>query len=324
MPALPGEGQIRIGDMTLEYRLIGPSPSQSPTIVLLHEGLGSISTWGDFPRRLAERTGAGVFVYSRSGYGASPAAHASLPIDYVRRHALDVLPKILAAIGFRDGILLGHSDGASMAAAYAGIVKDPRVRGLVLMAPHFSVEPETLAEIRNAREAFETRDLRGRLARHHTNVDVAFRGWNDVWLDPEFAAFNLRAELAEIRVPVLVIRGDNDRYGTHRQAWLARELCRCPVEILILPDCGHVPHREKPDETLAAAVRVFRNRPASARRGGARGLTASFGSKGQGPGVARVPHRQPKIVQACPIGGENVLDRLADRQDPCVDLRRQT
>ena len=266
MQMLGTEGQINIGGMVLEYRFFGPPPAHSPTIVMLHEGLGSIKTWGDFPRRLSERTGAGIFVYSRAGYGASPPFGRSLPIDYIKRHALDVLPKILEAIGFRRGMLLGHSDGASMAAAYAGNSDDPRIIGLVLIAPHFIVEPETLAEIRKARQAYEARDLRQRLARYHNYVDVAFWGWNEVWLEPDFAAFNLRAELAKIRIPMLVIRGDNDRYGTHRQIAVAKEQCACPLETLIIPNCGHVPHRERPEQTLDT-IAGFYEKFAQAERG---------------------------------------------------------
>jgi pimeloyl-ACP methyl ester carboxylesterase len=257
MELLGEEGRISVAGMALEYRLFGALPSRSPTIVMLHEGLGSVSTWGEFPRRVFERTGASVFVYSRAGYGASPPIEPGLPIDYIKRHALDVLPKILEAIGFSQGLLLGHSDGASMAAAYAGDVADPRVHGLVLMAPHFCVEPETLAEIRNARRAFETGDLRQRLARYHKYVDTAFRGWNDVWLDPRFATFNLREDLARISVPMLIIRGDGDRYGTHRQVRIAKEICKGPLETLLIPDCGHVPHREKPAQTVDAIARFY-------------------------------------------------------------------
>ncbi len=252
-----GAGHISIGGKALEYRLFGPPPARAPSIILLHEGLGSIQTWGEFPRRLSERTGAGVFAYSRPGYGASPPSDSGLPTDYIHRHALDMLPKLLDAIGFTGGVLLGHSDGASMAAAYAGNVEDARVYGLVLMAPHFCVEPETLNEIRNAREAFQNRDLRQRLSRYHANVDVAFWGWNDAWLEPAFTAFNLKPELGRIRVPMLVIRGDNDRYGTHQQVRMAKELCRCPLETWIVPDCGHVPHREKPEQILDAVGRFY-------------------------------------------------------------------
>jgi pimeloyl-ACP methyl ester carboxylesterase len=265
MQALADAGQIDIGGMAIEYRMFGPPSAHSPTIVMLHEGLGSIKTWGEFPRRVSERTGAGVFVYSRAGYGASPPFGDGLPIDYIKRHALDVLPKILEAIGFRCGILLGHSDGASMAAAYAGSVDDSRIIGLILMAPHFFVEPETLAEIRNAREAYKARDLRQRLSRYHSYVDAAFWGWNDVWLEPAFASFNLRDELAKIRVPTLVMRGDDDRYGTHHQVAMAKDICRCPLQTLIIPDCGHVPHREKPEPTLDAIASFYQSVAPSGR-----------------------------------------------------------
>ncbi|MGD0023498.1 MAG: alpha/beta hydrolase [Xanthobacteraceae bacterium] len=257
MKILAEKGHIHVAGMSLEYRLIGAPPSRSPTIVMLHEGLGSASAWGKFPRRVFEHTRANVFIYSRAGYGASPPVRDSLPIDYVKRHALDVLPELLEAIGFRQGLLLGHSDGASMAAAYAGNIEDPRVLGLVLIAPHFCVEPETLAEIRNARKAFETGDLRQRLARYHKDVDAAFFGWNDVWLRPEFAKFNLRKELTRISIPMLIIRGDGDRYGTHRQVQIAQEICKGPIETLLMPNCGHVPHRKKPAETVEAIARFY-------------------------------------------------------------------
>src|SRR5215472_6932553 len=141
---LAPSGFLRIGDSDLEYRLLGPSPEQAPTLVLLHEGLGSVALWGDFPQQLQETTGAGVFVYSRAGYGASSPVTLPRPLDYMHREALDVLPKLLDAIGFRRGILVGHSDGASIAAIYAGSVQDHRIRALALIAPHFVVEDITL------------------------------------------------------------------------------------------------------------------------------------------------------------------------------------
>jgi pimeloyl-ACP methyl ester carboxylesterase len=247
---LADQGFLSVDGMQLEYRLHGETPGRSPTIVMVHEGLGSIRTWGEFPRLLSEATGAGVLVYSREGYGSSPAIQAELPLEYIRQHALKVLPRILDEIGFTEGILLGHSDGASMVAAYAGTVSDPRVRGLVLMAPHFCVEDETLAEIRNAKVAFEKGDLRQRLSRHHADVDAAFWRWNKVWLDPQFPAFNLNAELANISVPTLVIRGDNDRYGTHRQVRVAEQWHRGDLKTLLMKNCGHVPHRENPAQTV--------------------------------------------------------------------------
>jgi pimeloyl-ACP methyl ester carboxylesterase len=257
---LADQGHLEIGGARLEYRMIGPRPDAAPTIVMLHEGLGSVSTWGEFPAKLSEKTGTGVFVYSRAGYGKSSGITLPRPLDYMQREAADVLPALLDAFGFRRGILLGHSDGASIAAQYAGSHQDHRVRGLVLMAPHFFVEPEGLAEIRNARAAYETTDLRARLARHHADVDTAFRGWNEAWLDPTFeSAFEITDALAYIRVPILLIQGAADRYGTLGQVRVAEEECYCPVDALVMPGVGHAPHREKTDETLAA-VAVFSDR----------------------------------------------------------------
>jgi pimeloyl-ACP methyl ester carboxylesterase len=249
---LAAEGFLSIGQMQLEYRLFGQHLVGAPMIVMLHEGLGSIQTWGEFPSVLAESIGARVFVYSRDGYGSSPVSQEQLPVDYIRDHAANVLPRVLERIGFERGILLGHSDGASMCAAYAGTTQDPRLCGLVLMAPHFMVEEETLAEIRIAREAYVNGTLRQRLARYHKNVDSAFMRWNDVWLRPEFADFNLRSEAAAIRVPMLVLRGEDDKYGTRRQVDFAEQFAPDVTTTLVLPDCGHVPHREKRTETVAA------------------------------------------------------------------------
>ena len=257
MEGIAGDGTIRVSGMTLEYRVFGPSFRAVPMIVMLHEGLGSVNAWGEFPLRLSERTGSRVFVYSRAGYGASPPSDR-LSVDYIRRHALDTLPAILDEISFQRGILLGHSDGASMVTAYAGTVKDSRLAGIIAMAPHFIVESETLAEIRNARAAYQNKDLRQRLSRYHADVDEAFWGWNNAWLDPAFAGFNLREELARIRVPMLVIRGADDRYGTDRQVSLAEELCHCPLQTLRIPGCGHIPHREEPEKVLDVIEAFYR------------------------------------------------------------------
>src|SRR3954454_21863591 len=259
---LADTGHLAIDGASLEYRMIGSRPDAAPTIVMLHEGLGSMSTWGAFPKKLSETTGCGVFVYSRAGYGKSSTITLPRALDSMQREAADVLPRLLAAIEFRRGILLGHSDGASIAAQYAGTHQDHRVHGLVLMAPHFFTEPEGLAEIRKARKAYETTDLRARLARHHADVDAAFRGWNEAWLDPGFAKFDTTDALAYIRVPVLVMQGSADPYGTLAQVRVVEEECYCPVETVVLPGVGHAPHREKPDETLAAITaftdRIFR------------------------------------------------------------------
>src|SRR6516162_4810506 len=184
-------GFIRIGTADLEYRMIGPQPLEAPTIVMLHEGLGSAALWGDFPDRLQAATSAGIFVYSRAGYGASTSVPLPRPLDYMSIEALEVLPVLLDRIGFRRGLLLGHSDGASIAAIYAGGKADHRVRGVVMIAPHFIVEDMGLAAIAQVREAYETAGLKTKLARWHRDVDNAFYGWNDAWLDPEFRCWDI-------------------------------------------------------------------------------------------------------------------------------------
>jgi len=246
-------GEIRLDGRRLETGWWGPSPDIAPTFVLLHEGLGCVALWRDFPARLAEATGCGVFAYSRFGYGGSDPAPLPRPLDYMRVEARDVLPRVLDAAGVRRCILVGHSDGASIAAAHAAEVPDDRVRGLVLIAPHYFVEEMCLASIAQARRAYEQGDLRPRLARHHADVDNAFRGWNDAWLDPAFrTAFDIRALLGQIRVPILQVQGTDDPYGTQAQPLAAEREARCPVETLMLPGTRHAPHAEAPEVVLDA------------------------------------------------------------------------
>ena len=263
MIPLAPSGFLRIGDADLEYRMIGPSPHEAPTILMLHEGLGSAGLWGEFPQKLQEATGAGVFVYSRAGYGASSPVTLPRPLDYMHKEALEVLPKLLEAIGFRRGILVGHSDGASIAAIYAGGIQDHRLRAIALIAPHFVVEDVSVASIAEIKTAYETTDLRAKLARWHDDVDNAFYGWNGAWLDPKFRAWDISDYLAYIRVPVAIIQGADDQYGTIRQVSLAQEECYCPVEVTLLSAAGHSPHREATGATLDAisefANAVLRN-----------------------------------------------------------------
>jgi len=252
-------GQLNIDASELEYRAIGPSPGNAPTIVMLHEGLGCVGLWGDFPDRLAKATGTGVFVYSRSGYGASNPAKLPRQTDYMHAEALDVLPKLLDAIGFRRGLLVGHSDGASIATIYAGGVQDHRIRGLSLIAPHFVVEDMGLESIAKTGTMYENSDLRSKLARWHKDVDHTFHGWHKAWLDPDFRAWDISESLAYIRVPVQIVQGEADQYGTMRQIEIAREECYCPVDVTMLPGAGHSPHREAADATLDA-IAGFTNR----------------------------------------------------------------
>ena len=208
--------------------------------------------WGDFPEKLQAATGAGVFVYSRAGYGASTPAKLPRPLDYMHIEALDVLPKLLDAIGFRRGLLLGHSDGASIAAIYAGAHQDHRVEGIALIAPHFIVEDISVASIAEIKTAYETTNLKAKLARWHKDVDNAFYGWNGAWLDPKFRDWDISEYLAYIRVPVAILQGVDDQYGTMRQVEIAQEECYCPVDVAVIAGAGHSPHREAPDETLEA------------------------------------------------------------------------
>ena len=251
MPELLDQGFLDLGDQRLEYRMIGPRPDAAPTLVVLHEGLGCVGMWGDFPDRLQAATGCGVFVYSRAGYGQSSPVKLPRKLDFMHEEARDTLPRLLAAIGFRHGLLVGHSDGASIAAIYGGSVQDHRVGGLMLMAPHFIDEDVTSASIAELRRTYDTTDLRARLARWHADADATVHGWTDVWLKNDFRSWDLTEDLAYIRVPVLIVQGEDDQYGTVRQIEIAQEECYCPVEVALLPDTKHVPHREAPDKTLA-------------------------------------------------------------------------
>lgn len=258
---LADQGFLELGDMRLEYRMIGPRPHDAPTVVMLHEGLGCVGLWNEFPGKLAAATGAGVFVYSRAGYGQSSPVRLPRPLTFMHDEAKVVLPQVLDAIGFRRGILLGHSDGASIAAIYAGSMQDHRVRGLILIAPHFFTEDMGIAAIARTKEAYASTDLRAKLARWHADVDVAFRGWNDAWLDPDFRTWDITTELAYIRVPVLIVQGQDDQYGTVKQIEAAERECYCPVEVSLLPGVGHSPHREAPrlllDIVAGFASRLF-------------------------------------------------------------------
>jgi pimeloyl-ACP methyl ester carboxylesterase len=258
MTTLSPSGFLTIGTSDLEYRMIGPAPADAPTIVMLHEGLGSAALWGDFPDKLQAATGAGVFIYSRAGYGASTPVQLPRAVDYMHTEALQVLPKLLDQIGFRRGLLLGHSDGASIAAIYAGSHQDHRVEGVVMIAPHFIVEDISVASIAKIRTAYETSGLKAKLARWHSDVDNAFYGWNDAWLDPAFRNWDISEYLAYIRVPVAILQGVNDEYGTMRQIEIAQEECYCPVDVTEIPGAGHQPHREAPGATLDA-VEEFAN-----------------------------------------------------------------
>jgi pimeloyl-ACP methyl ester carboxylesterase len=243
---------LLVNGVTLEAGCTGPSPAEAPTIILLHEGLGCLRLWREFPQALARATGYGVFAYSRQGYGGSDPVQLPRPLDYMTREALDVLPFVLEQTGLRRGVLLGHSDGASIASLYLGNRQDTRINGLILIAPHFFTEPAGLRAIAEAKLAYETGDLRPRLAKYHRDPDGAFWGWNQAWLDPGFAAWNIEEALDYIRVPVLAIQGRDDQYGTLAQIEALNTRLYAPLDTCVLNDCRHAPFIEQPQATLAA------------------------------------------------------------------------
>lgn len=218
--------------------------------MLLHEGLGSVAHWRDFPPLLADATGAGVFVYSRYGHGGSDALTESRPVSYMHHEAQVVLPEILRQANIERPLLLGHSDGASIAIIYAGTFPDSSP-GLILEAPHVFVENVTVSSIERARTIYRETDLAQRLGRYHASVDAMFWGWNDVWLNPDFRAWNIESYLDDIRCPVLALQGTDDEYGTIKQIETIQKRITSMAAVM-LDDCGHAPHRDRPEETLSA------------------------------------------------------------------------
>ncbi|HLY89574.1 MAG TPA: alpha/beta hydrolase [Acetobacteraceae bacterium] len=248
-----------IDGRSLETKWWGPGPEVAPTLVLLHEGLGCVTLWRDFPEALVAATDCGVFAYSRFGYGGSDPVTLPRPVTYMHDEALSILPHVLDAAGVRRGILLGHSDGGSIAAIYAGAVHDARVLGVVMLAAHFFVEDLNVAAIGAIRRSYEEGDLRARLARYHRDVEVAFRGWNDSWLDPRFRDFDITDQVASIRVPILALQGAEDPYGSDEQLRVLERAARCDVETRVIDGAQHSPHLEARQATLDAIVPFVRN-----------------------------------------------------------------
>ncbi len=245
---------ITLDEKHLETAWCGPSPAEAPTLVLLHEGLGSVGLWRGFPASLQAATGCGVFAYSRFGYGRSDSVALPRALSYMHDEARDVLGRVLDAAGIGRCVLVGHSDGGSIAAIYAGEVHNPRVVGLALIAAHFFVEDVCVSSIAGIAREYEAGGLRARLARHHDDVAAAFRGWSGAWLDPAFRAWNITRQVEGIRVPMLLLQGADDPYGTVEQVRLAERHARCPVETMLIPGARHSPHIEAPEATCAAVA----------------------------------------------------------------------
>jgi pimeloyl-ACP methyl ester carboxylesterase len=250
-------GLLALGALRLETLSAGPSPDAAPTLVLLHEGLGSAMQWRSLMASLIEATGCGAFAYSRQGYGASTRVELPRPLDYLEREAADVLPRVLDAAGIGSCVLVGHSDGASIA-ALAAAGGDERIRGAALISPHVFVEDVTLKGVASAEAAFRGGRLRRKLAARHDDVDGAFFGWSHAWLDPRRLDWSIVEALRRIVAPLAIIQGDADPYGSARQAEVAAAASGGPVAVSVLPGVGHEPHREAPQATLAAIVQLVR------------------------------------------------------------------
>jgi pimeloyl-ACP methyl ester carboxylesterase len=242
----------------VEAKWWGPPPDQAPTLILLHEGLGCVKLWRDFPAALQAKTECGVMAYSRFGYGASDPIALPRPMTYMHDEATDVLPEVLDKAGVRRVIIIGHSDGGSIAAIHAGATLDPRLAGIAMIAAHFFVEDLNVAAIRQIGQTYETGDLRNRLARYHRDVDGAFYGWNGAWLDPRFRAFDIAGYLEAIRVPVLALQGEDDPYGSDEQLRVLERHTRVPTQTRLIPGARHSPHIEAPAETMSAIVAFVR------------------------------------------------------------------
>ncbi|MEJ8837151.1 alpha/beta fold hydrolase [Ramlibacter sp. AN1133] len=258
---IPWAGQ----PVRIEYQWVGTATPGAPTLVFLHEGLGSVAMWRDFPARLCEAAGARGLVYSRPGYGRSTprGAHERWSPRFMHRQAEEVLPALLRALQIdpaREPLwLFGHSDGGSIALLYAALFPDA-LRGAIVLAPHIFVEDISVTSIQQAREAYLRTDLKQRLGRYHEDADSAFWGWNDIWLDPAFRGWNIERDIATIRCPLLAVQGVDDEYGTLEQI---RGIARIVphAQLLEVPECGHSPHKDQPQAVIDAAVRFIRAAP---------------------------------------------------------------
>lgn len=267
----------------IEHQWIAREKTTAPLIVFLHEGLGSVAMWKDFPQRLCDAAACRGLVYSRPGYGRSTprAAGEPLGIDFMHQQARQVLPALLTALGVDARVdrpwLLGHSDGGSIALLYAASYPD-QIAGAIVLAPHILVEDLSVSSIRKVRMAYFDTDLRQRLARHHDDPDSAFWGWNDIWLKPEFRQWSIEAEISAIRCPLLAVQGLDDEYGTLEQInGIAR---RAPhTELLKLASCGHSPHRDQPEALIAAAVNFIHHQGQQLRASQAKSGRAENGAR---------------------------------------------
>jgi pimeloyl-ACP methyl ester carboxylesterase len=246
---------VTVQGRKLEVQRIAGSGKGARTLVFLHEGLGSVAMWRDFPRKAATATGCAAVVYSRYGYGQSDVLREPRGVDYMHVEALEVLPELLTRLEVPDPVLVGHSDGGSIALIHAAT--HDHVSGLVVMAPHVFVEDISVKSISEAKTAFETTDLPQKLGRYHADAAKTFWGWNDIWLHPDFRGWNIERYLPRVRCPMLAIQGFEDEYGTMAQLEAIARQTGGPIELLRLTDCRHSPHRDQPEAVIEAMSRFI-------------------------------------------------------------------
>ena len=257
--SVPEEVYLFVDGKQLEIAWYNPAALQKTTLVFLHEGLGCTAMWRDFPAKVAAATGCRAFVFSRLGYGRSDPCRLPRPIRFMHDEGLTVLPEILKVAGIDDYILIGHSDGGSIALIHAGGTPATGLRGVITEAAHVCCEPLTTQSIQQAKTAFLDGELRHRLEKYHgANTDNAFWGWNDVWLHPEFSHWNIESYLPGIRVPVLAIQGEDDHYGTRAQIDTMAQQVGGGIEVVMLSDCGHAPHRDQEGIALSTMKAFIR------------------------------------------------------------------
>jgi len=250
--------ELRDGTV-LEFKSFGPTNNEGPTLVLLHEGIGCIDLWKDFPQRLSQASGLRTICYSRAGYGRSSGVSWPRPLTYMHNEALVVLPEVLEKLEIKDAILFGHSDGASISLIHAGGCPDSVVRAMILEAPHVIIEELTLSSIADLARRYEHEDLRSRLERYHGgNVDCAFHGFVDTWLVPGHAEdWNILDFVAQTQIPTLILQGADDQFGTTKQLDLIKEAMPGPVDTVVIPQCGHHPHFESQQLVLERSKRFI-------------------------------------------------------------------
>ena len=250
---------IQLNEKIIESVWYGPPPENAPTLIFLHEGLGSVSMWKDFPQELSRITGCGALSYSRLGYGQSEKCELPRQLNFMHKEGLEVLPSIITQFRIQNYILVGHSDGASIGLIHAGSDYADKLLGMINEAPHVFSESLTISSIKKLRENYNSGNLRVKLEKYHNDIDMTFNGWADVWLNDEFTDWNIESYLSRIKVPQLIIQGNDDEYGTSAQVEAIVSQSAGSVKTCFFNNCGHSPHSDQKSKTLEVMNEFVRN-----------------------------------------------------------------